>query len=668
MIAKYILRLFVLVSLFALAACLPKPTFTINPDPAFVGEVVTFDASTTYADAADAGIQIKSAKWTFGDKDKGKDDDDDNDKHSNPNKAEGKIVQHTYNKAGTYKIKLKIKDSRGRKSESTRMLIVKPRTTSNLGTVSIRVQEASGATVPGASVKVGVAMAATDAAGAASLSNLVAGANQVVTVSKPGYITQSLITTVTAGNTTQLPVHMRAVGETLVVGHIEAEQRLIAGKLGASVTIPANAFVKPDGAIATGLVLVDMTPWDITGSDLSAMLGNGRARDAAGQLVDLISAGMMTVDFRLADGTKLQLAAGKTAKISMDLPYDSINGQALAVGSSIPTWYFDETQGLWIEEGAGSVVSSDSSSSGLALEATVTHFSTWNWDFKFENAGSVTVQCVGTNNVSQACDVVADVTLPDGAKFTRSTSLPVGGATVVNMPTAATIVWTANAGAGIIGTATSGTSGSVNILLAPATTRNFVQCQLANATPVACSVAVDFTLENGSVTTLPYAIAAEGSTIATALPATSIDWRGSSALLLGTDGNFRRFNGTASSGVNGNVVITLSSETLVPPSKYIRVTCDFDTNAVPADSCDVQLSYYGNFENRVIAYEVRLIEGETRWLGIPPTQADVFGWGVSASTVGTDGNIYYAFENYFDLDTLIDGQLFTLTLGSIEGF
>ena len=99
------------------------------------------------------------------------------------------------------------------------------------------------------------------------------------------------------------------------------------------------------------------------------MPGNGRARDASGNLVDLISAGMMTVDFFDAAGNKLQVATGKTATIQMDLPQGtaSIGGTAMVVGAAIPLWHFDEAQGLWIEEGTGSVVVT---ATGLAVQAT----------------------------------------------------------------------------------------------------------------------------------------------------------------------------------------------------------------------------------------------------------------------------------------------------------
>jgi Carboxypeptidase regulatory-like domain/PKD domain len=664
MIAKRIWQFFAVTCLFVLAACLSQPTFTINPDPAFVGEAVTFDASATYAEAQANGIKIKSAKWSFGDKgvDKADDNDLDDDDVKNTSKAKGKIVQHTYTVVGTYSVKLKIKDSRGRKSEATRTLVVKTRSTSSLGSLSVNVREASGATVSGATITIGSATVTADAQGTATLSNLAPGADQVVTISKPGYISQSLRASVAAGNTTKLAARMLAVSQTLAIGHIDAQQTFKAEKLGASISIPQNAFVKPNGTLATGLVFVDITPWDITNSDLSAMLGNGRAKDATGALVNLISAGMVSAEFRAADGTKLQLAPGKTAKIRMDLQYSSINGQQLDTTSTIPLWHFDETQGLWIEEGIGSVVSSNSSPVGMALVGTVSHFSTWNWDFKFTNPGSVTVQCLSNAGVSQACEVVAAVTLADGSKYSYAGYAPAGGITVINMPTAATIVWTANAGPGVIGTATSGTSGTVNIPLGPVTTSNQVKCQLPDATAVACLITVDFTLADGSVKSLPFNIPAEGALMETGLPASSISWNAKTKLMnFGTE--FRNYQGSFTSGVSGSVIVTLNTIIVTPASKSINVLCDFNTNAVQATTCNLNVFYYDNDDYNVDLFEGTLAAGEVRKIGLPSTISsydNVIRFSVYSSDIN-NSYYYYAYGS-LDFNTIIDGQTVNLVL------
>ena len=673
MIAKRMWHFFAVVSLFLLTACLPEVTFTINPEPAFVGEPVTFDASATYADAQAAGIRIKSAKWNFGDKANNKnDDDDDGDEDEgkgakNSSKAKGKIVQHTFTAPGTYTITLKIKDSKGRKLVTTDTLVVNSRTAAGAGALIVNVRDAGGATIPGASVAVGSANAVANALGVATLANLPSGANQVVRISKSGYISQSLISSVTAGNTSSLPARLMSVGQTLVVGHIDAQQTLVANKLGASISFPQDAFANPNGTIATGLVLVDITPWDVTNSDLNAMLGNGRAKDAAGNLTDLISAGMISAEFRKEDGTKLNLAPGKKATIRMDLPYASLNNQPLELGSTIPMWTFSETQGLWLEEGVGTVTNSTTYNTQYALEAMVSHFSTWNWDFKLESGGSVNVKCISSTGAAVPCDIVADVTLPEGGRFTKSSSVPVDGLTIINMPTTATIVWTANAGNGVIGTKTSGASGNVNILLAPATTSNNVKCQLVDGTPVACSLLAEFTLQDASITTLPFSAVAGGSQIETVLPATGIQWRAQSTLISLGNGVFKQYSGSALSGVADSFTITLDTEVVVNANKYIEVSCDFATNSVPATSCDVKIDYLDIDDLDVTIFQGTLLAGEVRRIGLPPQILDVYegdSFDIRATAIGTNGLDFSTPYLSQSLSGLFDGQAFRLLLRS----
>ena len=307
----------------------------------------------------------------------------------------------------------------------------------------------------------------------------------VVTVKKDGFISQSL--RIEAGQLEQLSANLLNVKQTVSIAKIEEAQVIQSVYQNAQITIPENAFVLPNGQPATGAVTVAFTPWDITAADLNAMPANGVARDAQGNIVNLISAGMITATFTNAAGQKLQLAAGKTADIQMDLPVASINNQKLLVGSSIPMWHFDEAKGLWIEEGVGQVIASLSFTTGLAVHATVSHFSTWNWGFKFENAGSVFVQCQSAS-VAVPCHITAKVKLKDGSALTKVNSISAQGTTIINMPSEGSIDWSAKDITGtLIGEKTSGTSGNVIIDLGAPTTKNFVKCELVNGTAVACS-------------------------------------------------------------------------------------------------------------------------------------------------------------------------------------
>lgn len=436
----------------------------------------------------------------------------------------------------------------------------------------------------------------------------------VVVVKKDGFISQSL--QIETGQLEQLSANLLNVKQTVSIAKIEEAQVIQSVYQNAQITIPENAFVLPNGQPATGAVTVAFTPWDITAADLNAMPANGVARDAQGNIVNLISAGMITATFTNAAGQKLQLAAGKTADIQMDLPVASINNQKLLVGSSIPMWHFDEAKGLWIEEGVGQVVASLSSTTGLAVHATVSHFSTWNWDFKFENAGSVFVQCQSAS-VAVPCHITAKVKLKDGSALTKVNSISAQGTTIINMPSEGSIDWTAKDITGtLIGEKTSGTSGNVIIDLGAPTTKNFVKCELANGTAVACSGKL-----NGGI---DFSLPKEGGNVLTGLQnVTQLNWEATSAPYE-TLSSVYQYKGNQVSGLTGDVKIILStSEKLFDKTVYELLCKSPD----PVFFCQVRLDGYfsskvNNLNGSFLkSFTIPLDKKVKVYLPIPPAES-----------------------------------------------
>ena len=436
----------------------------------------------------------------------------------------------------------------------------------------------------------------------------------VVAVKKDGFISQSL--QIEAGQLEQLSANLLNVKQTVSIAKIEEAQVIQSVYQNAQITIPENAFVLPNGQPATGAVTVAFTPWDITAADLNAMPANGVARDAQGNIVNLISAGMITATFTNAAGQKLQLAAGKTADIQMDLPVASINNQKLLVGSNIPMWHFDEAKGLWIEEGVGQVVASLSSTTGLAVHATVSHFSTWNWDFKFENAGSVFVQCQSAS-VAVPCHITAKVKLKDGSALTKVNSISAQGTTIINMPSEGSIDWTAKDITGtLIGEKTSGTSGNVIIDLGAPTTKNFVKCELANGTAVACSGKL-----NGGI---DFSLPKEGGNVLTGLQnVTQLNWEATSAPYE-TLSSVYQYKGNQVSGLTGDVKIILStSEKLFDKTVYELLCKSPD----PVFFCQVRLDGYfsskvNNLNGSFLkSFTIPLDKKVKVYLPIPPAES-----------------------------------------------
>lgn len=603
-----------LISLFAilLAACVPWAEFTVDPMPVVVGKAATFDASSSMVSEKEHG-KVTYA-WNFGD---------------GTSAGSGKIVKHTFVSKGSYSVTLTITPAKGKGDGKsgivTKTIIVSdantaPAAQTNLpAQLQVQTQGSDGVLIPYAKVDIGTLNAKSDAKGIALLTNVPASIDQAVTITKVGYVSQTVRTAIAQNKTTKLLVTLLPVKETRKVARAELAQVIATKTLGASVTLPANALVNTNNQIATSAISAHLSPFNVKSQDMSAMLGNGRGRDANGKMVNLISAGVFTIDFYDAQNTHLQLASGKTAVIQVDLPYASINGKTLSVGTSIPMWHFDTVQGVWLADGSGTVVASQTSSVGLAVKATVSHFSTWSWNFTIDNLGSVTVSCVDNTQQLSACDLSALVVLPDDTYFYKYAHIEAEVTTVIDMPTAGSVIWTGISQQGQLGSVQSNTAGNVIVQLTPAQTDNFVQCKLADLSPTDCNVVANITLANdGGSLTLPYYIPGDGAWVRTSFYTTSpIAWLSSTGFSLNSSDQLVRYEGSATSASTGSVNMALNTE-IQSNDKLLVLSCDTSADIYPAGS------YLGQ-------------------ANLPtPTQEAIASCNIGIKVVGTNSNFSYA--------------------------
>ncbi|MEO1259562.1 MAG: carboxypeptidase-like regulatory domain-containing protein [Bacteroidota bacterium] len=142
---------------------------------------------------------------------------------------------------------------------------------------------------------------------------------------------------------------------------------------GAKIELPANGFVDADGNNYNGPVNVAMQWLDPTTADLAQIMpGNLEGIDEEGQQVLLQSYGMLAIELESSNGAPLNLGNGGTATLTFPVPAGLI-GSAPA---TIPLWYFDETAGIWKEEGNAQLI-------GNEYVGEVNHFTFWNCDVPF---------------------------------------------------------------------------------------------------------------------------------------------------------------------------------------------------------------------------------------------------------------------------------------------
>lgn len=153
-------------------------------------------------------------------------------------------------------------------------------------------------------------------------------------------------------------------------------------KNGMSVNLQADGYkVDATGSAFSGLVnqqMLYLSPDKenfgemMPGGDLAAVR-SGENGGTAGEQVQLISYGMTKVDLTdVASGQKLQLADGKPATLTFPVPEKFKDNTP----AEIPLWSFNETTGLWEEEGIATYDAGQN-----VYVGTVTHFSWVNLDY-----------------------------------------------------------------------------------------------------------------------------------------------------------------------------------------------------------------------------------------------------------------------------------------------
>ena len=194
-----------------------------------------------------------------------------------------------------------------------------------------------------------------------------------VIVRKAGYFPGSR-TFFVSGNVVNLKIKLipKIVSGTFVA----SEGGIINARGGGSVDIGANAIVNATtGAAFTGNVSISAFFLDPVDDGFEEyMPGDLRGITSTNQERMLKSYGMMAIEMTDQSGNRLQLAPGKNATITMPIPgFMQTNAPA-----TIPLWYFDETKGLWQEEG---IAVKD----GANYVGDVKHFSFWNSDVPVES-------------------------------------------------------------------------------------------------------------------------------------------------------------------------------------------------------------------------------------------------------------------------------------------
>jgi hypothetical protein len=307
-------------------------------------------------------------------------------------------------------------------------------------TVAVTVVDTLGRFVSGATVAAGSANASTDATGQASLP-VATGGERVIAVSKAGFAEQFKVLTLPSGNTATVPLQAmliaRAAAQT--ISTIEAGGTA-SGVQGVKVTFPAGALVNAAGQAVSGTIQMSMTPVDVSEIDVGAFPGLFEGIPTGATRQPIVSVGTSEL-VPEQGGQKLNLAVGKTADIELPLFVNrNQDGSLIVAGNTIPLWSLDTATGLWKQEGSGSVVLSAGSPTGLALRATISHFSWWNGDYPAQQGTvNLTVTVSGaTLPANSSANVSGSVVAGTGPSSTATGTVVVGSTGQFKVPAAST--------------------------------------------------------------------------------------------------------------------------------------------------------------------------------------------------------------------------------------
>ncbi len=236
-------------------------------------------------------------------------------------------------------------------------------------TIYGQIVDEAGLPVSGVQVTAHTASATTDVNGLFVMKNaIVPEGRLVVLAKKAGYFTAARAESPKVNGATRTKLFLMSKSGIQTVSASTGGTVNVTG--GASVAFAASSFKTSSGAAYTGTVNVAaryLDPASMSFGDYFA--GDALAQTAAGAEVSLISCGVLRVEITDQGGQPLSLDAAKPATLTYPKPTSNATAP-----SSMPLWYFDETLGMWKEEGTATLV-------GGKYVGTVTHFTDWNLDY-----------------------------------------------------------------------------------------------------------------------------------------------------------------------------------------------------------------------------------------------------------------------------------------------
>lgn len=245
-----------------------------------------------------------------------------------------------------------------------------PAGTEEYGIVMGKVTDTAGAALDNVTISVADQTKATNAQGWFSVSNVDPGSRVLTTFSKAGYVTSQRATEVRVGESSFIEATM---AEASAAQSLDATAGGTITQGGGSITIGANSLVDSQGNPFTGTADVSLTTFDPTEETDREVFPGDFAGLVDGEEQPFESYGFM--DVAVTGSGPLDLASGENSTIEIPIPA----AEVASAPDTIDLWYYDTVDGYWKKEGTAT-------KSGDVYVGTISHFSTWNADYLYEQA------------------------------------------------------------------------------------------------------------------------------------------------------------------------------------------------------------------------------------------------------------------------------------------
>ena len=232
-----------------------------------------------------------------------------------------------------------------------------------------------GSGIRDATIVLGTESTVTNELGYFTISGVGNSNHTMLSVSKHGFFDnyKPYIPSKSPSATTQTRIQLT---QRLAVGTMDSSSggTFQIGDDGSQVTFQANQLIDASGNPYNGTAIVYAHYIDPTYDNIDQVMpGNLSAMNAQGEMNVLQSFGMLNIEIEASSGEELNISAPATLEVAVP------NTLASKAPAQLPLWYFDESDGLWKEEGVANY-------QGGKYVGEVSHFTTWNCDVPFETA------------------------------------------------------------------------------------------------------------------------------------------------------------------------------------------------------------------------------------------------------------------------------------------